>query len=81
MRKAFIEGISTKFKYDFGADTFIIEAIMKMPESNGTNDITYYAQVNGKRLKEFILEHASLHKDIIKDIIDDEIYQLEGWDW
>ena len=81
MRKAYIEGISVIYNYDFGPNTFIIEAISHMKEASG-DGANFSIRLNGKRLKEFIHEHASLDEEnIIKDVLDDEIYELIGLDW
>ena len=80
-RKAFIEGIDNKYKYDFGEDYNIITEIMKLPELEGISTITYSVRMNGKRLKQFIKEKAPYHQEIINDIDDEKMYELNAWDY
>ena len=80
MRDAFFEDLETKFKYKFGPNTFIIEAIAHHKNALG-DGISYEVKLSGAELIEFIKKHAPGHEEIIHQIREDGHYLLTGWDW
>lgn len=80
MRKAFFEAVDSKFKYDFGPNTFIIEAILNHPKAMG-DGISFEVKLSGTELIEFIKESAPTHLEVIRNIHPGERYTLSGWDW
>ena len=80
MRDAFFEDLDSDFKYKFGPNTFIIEAVMRHKEANG-DGISFEVKLSGAELIEFIKESAPTHQGVIPQIKEDGHYLLTGWDW
>jgi len=83
MRKTFVKGLTDRSSYDFGADVSIVCAVMDLCKKHGCygDGITYSVNIDGKELKEFIINSCPTHDGVLSDIHDDFIYELTAWDW
>ena len=81
MRKAFFECIEDGFRYSFGADVFIICAVMRLPGVQG-DGLSYEIKMSGEELMNFIKDFAPTHvEEALPQIKPENHYLLTAWDW
>ena len=77
MRSVFVKG--KDFDLNLGCDISLVCAVLEHPKAKFSDPITAKVMLTGKELKEFMIQNRV--EKSTDGIVDDEMYELNGWDW
>ena len=79
MRSVSIKGLNDQIKIELGGMVELIDAVIN--KGKAEDYLIYSLTLNGKALKEFVLQVAPDKMDKLKDIIDQNEYKITAYDW